>query len=334
MTGATIAAEVVLAALANVPEDGGVRRAMLIDNGIRPEALENPGARVQVQKFANLLRDAMIELQDEQLGYGVGVQPPGTWTTMAQYALDAENLGDAIRRLSRFYRFVPWGVETRCEMLDENTNFTMRPANPENKFSPYLYESFLFYYYQFCCWLTDYRIPVLAIGFNFESTSYSEDYVGVFSPQRVDYLEEFSFISFSSRYNSLPIKHTAISIKKMIEHANLVLFNQYLQQARWAEKVEQVIAISAFQNNSITSVALQLCIHPHTLRRRLKNEGRQFAEVRDKLRLKLAMNQLKQTRKSIEDIAIELGYSETSAFSRAFKRWTKLSPQNFRDQSK
>ena len=334
MTGATIASEVVVAALANVPEEGGVRRAILVDNGILPEALEVPGARVDVEKFANLLRDAMIELQDEQLGYGVGAQPPGTWSTMAQFALDAENLGDAIRRLSRFYRFVPWGIETRCEILDDNTSFTMRPANPENQFSPYLYESFLFYYYQFCCWLTDYRIPVLAIGFNFESTSYSEDYIEAFSPQRVDYQKEFSFISFSSRYNSLPIKHTAISIKKLIKHANLVLFNQYLQQAKWAEKVEQTIATSAFQNNSITSVARQLSVHPHTLRRRLKSEGQQFADVRDKLRLKLAINQLKQTVKSIEDIAIDLGYSETSAFSRAFKRWTKLSPQNYRDQSK
>lgn len=333
MINATVASEVVAAALANVPEGDGLRRSLLLNNGIDPEAIHRPGERIAIVSFANTLRDAMIALQDEQLGHGAAPQPPGTWGTMAQYVIDADNLGHAIRRLARFYRLVPWGIETRYESQGENATFTMRPVNPEQQFSSYLYESFLFYFYQFCCWMIDQKIPVVSAGFNFKRTSYSDDYAGVFSAQNVDYEQEYSYLTFASSYNFQPIKHNAIALKKLIEHTNLALFNQYLQLASWAEKVEQALGNNLFQHADIISVAGQLGVHPHTLRTRLKEEGRQFNEVRDNFRLKIALGQLKQPGKSIEEIAIALGYSETSAFSRAFKRWTKLSPQNYRDQS-
>ena len=69
---------------------------------------------------------------------------------------------------------------------------------------------------------------------------------------------------------------------------------------------------------------------PATLRRRLRTEGVSYQTIKDRVRLEIAVAYLKDSRRSVLDIAIELGFSEGSAFTRAFKHWTSLSPGKYR----
>jgi AraC-like DNA-binding protein len=63
-----------------------------------------------------------------------------------------------------------------------------------------------------------------------------------------------------------------------------------------------------------------------TLRRRLHAEGQSFAALKDARRATLARQFLQEASLSVADIATELGYSEPSAFYRAFRKWTGGSP--------
>jgi len=69
---------------------------------------------------------------------------------------------------------------------------------------------------------------------------------------------------------------------------------------------------------------------PATLRRRLRSEGQSFASVKDELRGALAQSLLRADTLSVAEIAIELGFTEPSAFHRAFRKWTGTSPGAFR----
>jgi AraC-like DNA-binding protein len=71
-------------------------------------------------------------------------------------------------------------------------------------------------------------------------------------------------------------------------------------------------------------------IHPKTLRRRLAKEGVIFSDLLEEVRRAIAEELLVNTELSHEEISVRLGYSETSAFSRAFKRWNSVSPRQFR----
>jgi AraC-like DNA-binding protein len=67
-----------------------------------------------------------------------------------------------------------------------------------------------------------------------------------------------------------------------------------------------------------------------TLQRRLQEEGLTYSHMVQTLRLERALELLKSPSLSSMDIALELGYSDAAHFSRAFKRWTGVSPQTFR----
>ncbi len=77
-------------------------------------------------------------------------------------------------------------------------------------------------------------------------------------------------------------------------------------------------------------MARQLHMSPQTLRRHLSEEGSSFQELKDHLRRDLAIYHLGRSDLSIQDIAEQLGFSEPSAFHRAFKKWTGLTPGAYR----
>lgn len=77
-------------------------------------------------------------------------------------------------------------------------------------------------------------------------------------------------------------------------------------------------------------VAKLLLIHRRTLSRRLKAEGTTFHQLLDEVRFEAACQLLDTARIPITEIAASLGYAETSAFSRAFRRWSGATPSQRR----
>ena len=73
-------------------------------------------------------------------------------------------------------------------------------------------------------------------------------------------------------------------------------------------------------------VARLLSMHRRTLNRRLQAEGTTFQELLDEARFEAACQLLDTARIPITEIAASLGYAETSAFSRAFRRWSGATP--------
>lgn len=76
--------------------------------------------------------------------------------------------------------------------------------------------------------------------------------------------------------------------------------------------------------------ARQLCVHVRTLRRRLKAEGIRFSKELTDFRYERAREMLARTGMPIADIAGALGFADTTAFSRAFKRWSGVTARQWR----
>jgi len=91
--------------------------------------------------------------------------------------------------------------------------------------------------------------------------------------------------------------------------------------------IEQLPAGTPRQDNIATELNLSL----RSLQRKLKDEGTGFKELLDSTRRELAMHYVRETHRSLGEISYLLGFSEPGNFTRAFKRWTGLTPQEFRE---
>ena len=69
-----------------------------------------------------------------------------------------------------------------------------------------------------------------------------------------------------------------------------------------------------------------------TLQAKLGDNGLSFSDILEEQRVALAQSYLKQANLALDDVAANLGYSEQSSFGRAFKRWTGVTPKQYRHQ--
>ncbi|HEY8251874.1 MAG TPA: AraC family transcriptional regulator [Burkholderiales bacterium] len=79
--------------------------------------------------------------------------------------------------------------------------------------------------------------------------------------------------------------------------------------------------------------AKQLHMSPRTLQRKLAEANTTYLQLVDDTRKDLALRYIEDPRRSVTDITFSLGFSQPSAFTRAFKRWTGLSPSDYRTKS-
>lgn len=91
-----------------------------------------------------------------------------------------------------------------------------------------------------------------------------------------------------------------------------------------------LVALVRERHPTVAMAGRQLGISGRSLQRRLEQRGLHFQMVLDETRVMLAKNHLRDRALRITDVAMLLGYSEQSAFDRAFRRWTGLSPGTFR----
>ncbi|HEX5661858.1 MAG TPA: AraC family transcriptional regulator [Polyangiales bacterium] len=81
------------------------------------------------------------------------------------------------------------------------------------------------------------------------------------------------------------------------------------------------------------NIARRLGVSPRSLRRRLGDEGHSLSALADQVRRELALSELSNPEIPIKRIADRVGFSEVSAFHRAFKRWTGVTPARYRAQA-
>jgi AraC-like DNA-binding protein len=132
---------------------------------------------------------------------------------------------------------------------------------------------------------------------------------------------------------SAPLPRRDLALNRTLRrHAQLLLDRQPLPAADTI--VAQVRATLLHQATvgpvPIDRVAEQLAISPRTLQRRLRAEGVSFDQVSQEIRAGLAREYLGDRGLSVGEVGYLLGFSEPSAFTRAFRRWTGQSPHDFR----
>ena len=160
-------------------------------------------------------------------------------------------------------------------------------------------------------------------------TSYSDQYKKLFDcPTRFN--QNFCQIV-------LPLKYLQICPKTAnpyVESAALQYANNLLKKLfkhSYSDKVKELITQSISSGKAdVDHITGKLNTSRQTLYRKLKAENVSFKGLLEDVRFSLAKKQLHETRLSLSEIAFSLGFSDLSAFSRAFKRWSGETPKGYR----
>ena len=117
------------------------------------------------------------------------------------------------------------------------------------------------------------------------------------------------------------------------------LLEERIQQMKGAEGSEFSDDIRRLLRSRLTSyrcsaddVADLLAMHRRTLSRRLRGGGMGYRAIANEIRFEIARQLLTDTQVPLAQIAAALGYSEASAFTRAFRRWSGQTPKTWRNE--
>ncbi len=104
------------------------------------------------------------------------------------------------------------------------------------------------------------------------------------------------------------------------------------QESGIIHRVNQLLQRSDLATVSLESLADALCMSPRTLRRQLQLQAVSYKSLLEAQRKKTAVKLISRSDITLDDLASRLGYRDTSSFSRAFKKWFGLSPNQYRER--
>jgi len=299
--------------------------------GIDPKGPYSPNDRLPVKPLQRLWRLAALYTGDPCFGltYAAFIQPAALHGLGLAWAA-SDNLANGLHRLVRYQRIISTSLDIRVIQDPGCYQVIFHTRLPGRRMEPVSVDATLAAFLRMC--------RIIA-GPDIRPTEVLLDHV---SPECTDRFHAFFAcpVEFGARDNRI------LFSRKMLEHplstahpglarANDAMVIDYLRHFDRSNLSTQVRAriIENLPDGMPTqaSVARSLNLSLRNLQRKLHTEGTSFKALMEETRKELALQYLRGSNRPILEIAFLLGFSETSNFSRAFRRWVGISPKAYRD---
>lgn len=306
--------------------------AILHEAGISPRLLDNLHLRITPDQFSRLMRAVWREADDEFMGFTHQRCRNGVFVIAAKQAVRCRTLGSVYRTLSRFYNLINDSVQLILDVQGQEASFHLRLSDPDRDSHFLLRDFFLLLWHRFPSWLIGRRIPLHQVEFEFSAPWHQAEYRLMF-PCPAQFELPYNRLVFDAALLDAPVVQTPETLHAHLKRAPLDWFTRQAYYQVYTRRVMDYLEKQpAFLANAdITSAAKALHLTERTLRRKLLTEGTRFQSLKEGMRRDLALHYLNQPMLPIAQIAQQLGFSEASAFTRAFKHWTGTSPKTYRE---
>jgi AraC-like DNA-binding protein len=330
----TVAICFVAAALEAVRARGLDADRLLEQVGLSPGLLQVPQARVSVKHYGELWRLVALTLDDEFFGQDSRRMKSGSFAMLVHAVLGCKNLGAALERSLRFYGLIldDFSGELKREGAQATLVLHERAADRSADFTARIFghEVLLILLHGVACWLVGRRIPILRAQFSYPEPAHSAEYRLMYSTE-LSYGKAHTAIVFGAEFLALPVVQNERSVKDFLRTAPESILVKYKNGSSLTARIRRRLRqLLPGEVPDFDQLAAELNMTTATLRRRLHEEGASYQGIKDQLRRDLAIGYLSHSDRNVIDIALELGFSERSAFHRAFRKWTGASPGEFR----
>lgn len=309
-------------------------RAQGVDpTSLRPHGLEEFStdhlARVSAEDYCQFLIRSATALQDPLLGLHLGQTLQPLHLGALGYSLRAcDNLGGALARIQRYHRLLhdinPIDLHPTDTQLELRWGVTM--GRPGALFD----ETGVTAIVQFARDLCGRALPLTEVDFVNPPPHDVRPYETFFGC-RVRFAQPMTRLCLPLACLQWPLKQHDPHLLKLMDDQVQAALASLPAQGDVVEQARKAMAHLAQHGvPELACVANELKLSPRMLYRQLAARGHQFRNLRETTLRQSALAHVQEGRLPISDIAQLLGYSEQSAFTRAFKRWTGQSPLQWR----
>jgi AraC-like DNA-binding protein len=330
MEKASISVYFVKSALEPVLARGWDAGELLRQAGIAPALIESPLGRVSAVQFSALWLGVASVLDDELFGQDSRRMKVGSFAMLCRTLVNCDNLRSALLCMARFFNLILDDFHCSLREADGRASLVIEesPAPAPRVLG---HETLLMMQHGLACWLVGRRIPILAASFAYPEPSRSAEYGRMYC-DALSFSEDATALTFDAAYLARPLVQSQRSAKEFIAAAPANIVLKYKNSSGLAAQIRRHLRAAGPESPDFEQLAARLNLSPSTLRRRLLDEGQSYQSIKDQLRRDLAIHLLCHTRKSVADVAAELGFAEVSAFHRAFKKWTGTRPGSYRER--
>ncbi|WP_134728823.1 AraC family transcriptional regulator [Amycolatopsis nivea] len=293
--------------------------ALLHRLGIRPDR-----TGVTRQQVSELTRELWLQTDDELFALGPRA-PRGLFRLVVRSVAPAPDLRTALRRLEEAAEVLPGMPAVAVRAADPlvEVDIDVRGLDdPEHVAA----ELVAIVVHRLLSWLTGQRIALRELRLPWPEPDHAPHYEAVFGRHP----------RFDADSLVLVFDRGLLSAPVIRGEAELAAFLDDQPDASLATRdygsahADQVRAVVEQGTTAPDDIAGRLGISAQHLRRLLRAEKTSISEIRDAVRRDAAIASLGRGDEPIEKLAQRLGFSEASAFRRAFRRWTGRSPGDFR----
>ncbi|WP_298444880.1 AraC family transcriptional regulator [uncultured Ferrimonas sp.] len=298
-----------------------------------PALLQQADARIPVEKVVQLQRTLAGLMDCEMYGLLHRRCPIGTFAFFARSAVHCRTIGDAFQRLVHFYNLFDNSFRYHFGLRGRQAVLRLERLEDQAIVDNYAVDSLLTVFHRFGSWLCNDRILLNQVNLDYPIAEYAPEYRYMFYGAPVLFNQTEISLCFDKSYLDHLVVQNEARVDTYLRRAPLDIYLPLDAAGAITIAVRQQIKDHFTQHDNLLSLgdtASRLGFHPQTLRRRLKAESTSFEVVKAQIRRDIAIHYLSDPEHRIELVAERCGYSETSAFIRAFKQWTGYTPLQFR----
>ena len=307
--------------------------ACLSRHGISKEQLEDSSEKIAFDPLSEAIFELMETLNMPDAGLSIGRQIHiSSHGAMGVAVISSQTVGQAIHDAAKYYHT----AITFCDLevyYDKDhviVEIVETHGNPE--FQTMVVEAMMLTIQNALEFVSGEALTCSKIVFAFPPPEYADDYSDFFSGE----------ISFNADKHMMVLPKSILE-KRCItadEHIHKLAEDQLQQRMQELRSnnltMSHVLDLMRRQPANMPSLedlANVFNVSSRTIIRYLQAENTTYRKLRDSVHKQLATDALRSTDHSIDAIALDLGYQDTTSFRRAFKRWCSCSPSEYRNKA-
>ena len=303
---------------------------------LSPSVIDSVNSRVSTPLVGKITQRLvkLSERHDVGMAYGMLIRPT-THGFLGYAVMSCATFGDAMRVLHKYLASTVSDLTVNMVTVNDDVILTLTENYNLAGMRKIYLEAFIAGSCNTIKFLIGQEILDFKVNVDWPQPDYFDQYQALLPPWQFD--QAYTQMIIPKSMLSLPlIMANPDAVQNALALLDKELASRAISQNNdFVPRVRSVLETrTTLPYPSLNEVASILCVSDRTLKRRLKEADTSFQAILDNVRQRQAIELMNAGQLSLQTIALRIGYTDPATFSRAFKRWTGQSPNDWHFRSR